>query len=154
MQRLVIITFYGYRTLVKMYPLTCERTVSVAEFLRLLIFSALNRSSSLRCAFEPSSGHMVDKPSSACGWSGVFFSRDLPFLPHLTINSAQNQYRDNRVLLPSLVVSFSSGLSENLGSLPYLRSTLFPTLLEIVSWSVSVPRLFEEKRRDIVFGFP
>ena len=30
----------------------------VAEWLRPLIFSALNRSSSHRCGFEPSSGHM------------------------------------------------------------------------------------------------
>ena len=34
-------------------------------------------------------GHMWDKPSSACGWSGVFFLDDL-FSPHLAIDSAQN----------------------------------------------------------------
>ena len=37
-----------------------------------LIFSTLNRSSSHCCGFESSSGHMWDKPSSACGWSGGF----------------------------------------------------------------------------------
>ena len=35
--------------------------------------SALNCSSSHRCGFEPSSGHMCDKPNSACRWWGVFF---------------------------------------------------------------------------------
>ena len=35
--------------------------------------SALNCSSSHRCGFEPSSGHMCDKSSSACRWWGVFF---------------------------------------------------------------------------------
>ena len=34
-------------------------------------FGALNRSSSYRCGFELSWGHMRDKPSSACGWLGV-----------------------------------------------------------------------------------
>ena len=37
----------------------------------------------LTARFEPSSGHMSDKPSSACGWSGVF-SRGTPVFtpPH------------------------------------------------------------------------
>ena len=35
-----------------------------------LTSSALNRVSSHHCGFEPSSGHMSDKPSYACGWSG------------------------------------------------------------------------------------
>ena len=53
----------------------------VAEWLRLLILSALNRSSSYHCGFEPSSGHMWDKPSSACGWSGDFSRGSLIFTP-------------------------------------------------------------------------
>ena len=44
----------------------------VAEWLRTLIFSILNRLSSHHCGFEPSLGHIRDKPSSACGWSGGF----------------------------------------------------------------------------------
>ena len=47
---------------------------SVAEWLRPLIFSTLNHSSSQRCGFEPSSCHMWDKPSSACEWSAGFSS--------------------------------------------------------------------------------
>ena len=50
------------------------------------MFSALNRSSSRHCRFEPSSGHMWDKPSSA----HEVFLGDLPFLPHLPIDSVQN----------------------------------------------------------------
>ena len=49
----------------------------VAEWLRTLIFRALNRSSSHHCGFEPSLGHLSDKPSFGCGWSGVF-SRGSP----------------------------------------------------------------------------
>ena len=49
----------------------------VAEWLRSQIFSALNRSSSHHCRFKPSLGHMWDKPSSACWWSGGF-SRESP----------------------------------------------------------------------------
>ena len=37
----------------------------VAEWLRTLISSALNRLSSHRCGYEPNSGH---KPRSACEW--------------------------------------------------------------------------------------
>ena len=44
----------------------------VSDGLRTLILSALNHSSSHRCGFEPSSGHMWDKLSSACGWSDSF----------------------------------------------------------------------------------
>ena len=44
----------------------------MAEWLPLLIISALNRSSFHRCGIEPSSGHMWDKPKSACRWSGGF----------------------------------------------------------------------------------
>ena len=46
----------------------------MAKWLRTLILSVLNRSLSHRCGFKPSSNHMCDKSSSACGWSGVFFS--------------------------------------------------------------------------------
>ena len=53
----------------------------VAELLRTLIFSALNRSSSHRCGLEPSSGHMWDKPSSACRWSGGFSRGSTVFDP-------------------------------------------------------------------------
>ena len=47
-------------------------TASVAEWLRTLIFSALNRPSSHRCGFEPSSGHMWNKPNFTCGWAYSF----------------------------------------------------------------------------------
>ena len=53
----------------------------VAEWLRPLIFSTLNRSSSRCCAFEPSLGYMWDKPSSACGWSDVFSRGSPVFAP-------------------------------------------------------------------------
>ena len=43
------------------------------------VVSTLNQSSSHRCGFEPSLGHMWDKPSCACGSSGVF-SRGSPGL--------------------------------------------------------------------------
>ena len=68
----------------------CQPAAPVAEWLRLLTFSDLNRSSSHRCEFEPSSGHMRDKPSSACRWSGGF-SRGSPVFAHLMIGSAQNE---------------------------------------------------------------
>ena len=48
----------------------------MAEWLRLLIFSTVNPSSSHRFGFVPSLGHMRDKPSSACGWK--WFSRGSP----------------------------------------------------------------------------
>ena len=57
------------------------KATPVDEWLRTLIFSALNRSSSNRCGFEPSSGHMSDKPSSACGWSGGFSQGSQVFAP-------------------------------------------------------------------------
>ena len=44
------------------------------QWLRMLIFSALNRSSSHCCGFVLSSGHMWEKPSSACGWSDGFYT--------------------------------------------------------------------------------
>ena len=46
----------------------------VAEWLRTLIFSVLNHPSSHRCGFEP---------SSACVWSGGFFSGISRFRPTL-----------------------------------------------------------------------
>ena len=58
-----------------------DRAFPLAELLRPLIFSALNHSSSQPCGFEPSSGHMWDKPSSACGWSGVFSQGSPIFAP-------------------------------------------------------------------------
>ena len=59
--------------------------LALTEWFRTVIFSgALNRSSSHRCEFEPlaSSGHMWDKPSSACGWSGGFSRGSPVFAPH------------------------------------------------------------------------
>ena len=53
----------------------------VAEWLRSLIISTLNRSSSLRCGFEHSSVHMWDKPGSVCRWSGIFSRGSLVFAP-------------------------------------------------------------------------
>ena len=47
-------------------------TVHRPLWLKPLIFRALNRSSSHHYGFEPSSGHMWDKLSSACRWSGGF----------------------------------------------------------------------------------
>ena len=66
------------------------KAAPVAEWLRSLIFSALNRSSSHRFGVEPSSGYMCDKPSSACDWS-VGFSRGSPVFakPY----SAENECR-------------------------------------------------------------
>ena len=55
---------------------------SMAKWFRTLIFSALNLSSSHGSGFDPSLGHMRDKPSSACGWSGVF-SRGSPIFAPL-----------------------------------------------------------------------
>ena len=65
----------------------------VAEWLRPLIFSALNRSSSHRHEFEPSSGHVSQARFSlrGRGMGPVFFLRDLPCLSHLPIDSAQNE---------------------------------------------------------------
>ena len=53
----------------------------VAEWLRSLIISALNSSSSHCYGFEPSSGHMGDKPSSTYGWSGGFSGGSPIFAP-------------------------------------------------------------------------
>ena len=57
----------------------CQPAVPLAEWLKPITFSVLNRPSSHRCGFEPSSG---DKPSSACGWSDGF-SRGSPVSPTL-----------------------------------------------------------------------
>ena len=46
-----------------------------------LLTSALNRSSSHRYGFEPRSGHMWDKPSSACWRSGDVSPRSPVFSP-------------------------------------------------------------------------
>ena len=64
----------------------------MGEWLRSLIFSALNRSSSHRCGFEPSLG-VTGKTSqvSLLADGQVVFLGDLPFLPHLTTDSAQNK---------------------------------------------------------------
>ena len=59
----------------------------MAEWLRQLIYSTLNRSSSHRCGFEPSSGHMGDKAKFCLQVVRWFF----PFFPHLMIDSAQNE---------------------------------------------------------------
>ena len=53
----------------------------VAIWLRQLIFSALQLSSSHRCGLEPSLGHMWDKQSSTCGCSGGFSRRSPVFCP-------------------------------------------------------------------------
>ena len=63
----------------------------VPEWLRPLItISTLNRSSSYRCGFKPSSGHMWDKPSSACGWPGGLFWGS-PVFAVYNDDSAQNE---------------------------------------------------------------
>ena len=59
------------------------RAASVAEWLRMLVFSALNHSLSHRYGFEPSSASQVLFAGSQVGFLG-----DLPFSPHLTIDSA------------------------------------------------------------------
>ena len=57
----------------------------MAVWLKMLIFSAQNHSSSYHCWLEPCSGHTWDKSSSACGWSG-FFSLGSPiFRPTLRL---------------------------------------------------------------------
>ena len=63
------------------------------KWLRPLIFSALNRSSSHRCGFEPISGQMWDKPSSASDGQVGFFG-DLPFSPNLMTDSAENEWNN------------------------------------------------------------
>ena len=60
---------------------TVLEAAPVAECLRTLIFSALNRLSSHRCGFEPSSDHTWDKSSSACGWPGGFSRGSPVFAP-------------------------------------------------------------------------
>ena len=60
---------------------TSWKASSVAEWLRLLIFSTLNCSSSHHCGFEPCFGHMWDQQNSACGWLGVFSWESPVFAP-------------------------------------------------------------------------
>ena len=55
----------------------------MAEWFSTLIFRALNRLASHRCCFETSLGHMLDKLAGG----QVVLLRDLPFLPHLIIDS-------------------------------------------------------------------
>ena len=66
-----------------------------SPFIFSMIFSAPNHSLSHHCGFEPSSGHMWDKQSSAIGWSGGFYWGS-PVLapPRLTIDSAQNEWNN------------------------------------------------------------
>ena len=62
----------------------------VAEWLRPLILSALNRSSSHRCGFEPARVTCETNQVLLAGGQ-VFFLWNLPFSPNLTIDSAQNE---------------------------------------------------------------
>ena len=66
---------------INLHSLQKCRSASMAEWLRLLIFSALNCSSSHRCGFEPCSGHLRDKPNSACRWSSGFSQESSIFAP-------------------------------------------------------------------------
>ena len=62
----------------------------VAEWLRPLIFSALNRWSSHR--FGSSVARVTCETSQVLLAGGqVFFLGDLPFSPHITTDSAQNE---------------------------------------------------------------
>ena len=65
------------------------KAAPMAEWLGPLFFSALNHSSSHHCMFEPSSGHVRRQVLLAGGQ--MVFLRDLPFLPHLVIDLAQNE---------------------------------------------------------------
>ena len=62
----------------------------MTEWLRLLIFSALNCLSSHCCGFDPSSGHSETSQVLLAGGQ-VLFLEDPPFSPHLVIGSAQNE---------------------------------------------------------------
>ena len=133
----------------------------MAEWFRPLIISALNRSSH-DCGFEPSSVHMWEKPSSACGWSGVLL-RDLLFLPHLPIDLVQSvrlvfysniyyRYYVYIVFLTTIPPNFSAhwkifcthlkwglGSGQNLGRVGKLETYIFlfyqPTrCLELLGW--------------------
>ena len=77
----VCISRYWDLTLHHVYTLlSCLMNNTVKIFRKpqsKIIFSAVSRSSCHRILFEPSSEHMWDKPSSACGWSGGF-SRGSP----------------------------------------------------------------------------
>ena len=59
--------------------------MSPDEWLRMLIFSALNR-----CGFKPNSGQ-VRQAKFCLRVFSVFFSGISRFSPHLTIDSAQNE---------------------------------------------------------------
>ena len=61
---------------------------TVAKWLRPLMFSALNCSSSHPCGFEPSSGH-VGQAKFCLRVVRCFFSGDLQFSPHLTIDGSK-----------------------------------------------------------------
>ena len=64
----------------------------MAELLRPLVFSALNRSSSHHCGFEPSSGRVTGETSQVLLVdSQVVFLGDLQFSPHQAIGSAENE---------------------------------------------------------------
>ena len=71
-----------FLTMFLRYFLTLSAAL-LAEWLRSLVFSALNRWSSHRCGFEPSSGHMWDKSSSSCGSLGGFSWWYFSFLHHV-----------------------------------------------------------------------
>ena len=62
----------------------------VAEWLRLLTFSALNRSSSHCCGSSLASVTCETSQVLLAGGQ-VFFRGDLPFSPNLTIDLAQNE---------------------------------------------------------------
>ena len=62
----------------------------MAEWLRQLSLSALNRWSSHRCGLKPSSGR-VRQAKFCLRVVRYFFLRDLPFSPHLLIDLALNE---------------------------------------------------------------
>ena len=66
-----------------------EKAVPVAKWLRMLIFSAQNRSSSHRCGFKTNSVTCETSQGLLAGGQVVFLG-DLSFLPHFTIDSSQN----------------------------------------------------------------
>ena len=62
----------------------------MAEWLRTLIFRALNHLSAYRCWFKP--GLVTCETSQVLLADGqVFFLGDLPFSPYLMIDSAQDE---------------------------------------------------------------
>ena len=71
-----------YLCLDKLYIFTV--VAPVVKWLRTLIFSTLNHSSSRRCGFEPCSGHMLVRQAKFCLLVvRCFFLGDLPFSPLL-----------------------------------------------------------------------